>query len=310
MKSKNTVLIRIIVFCLVTVLITLYMSQIINLLKNTGISNITQLPYSFGNEFIPFDSKKHLQNKTLSLTVKDNLSSIYQTALNDAQNAEIHEIDKNLIAISDQILNNEKHYYNHNNIKDQEPPVWAYVDIPNKDNENESIRQKMVLGCALTTHKGYNNYLNKVMLLERDVFITVVPELKRFCIQSEIQDHDKLQMRLSQLLGLPYPLTEEKRFIVELFVDPSNLFRPCPDPEISDYECELDFPSTSNRLIITGEHVKWLNDYLRNPTLLSRLGYTFDWGDLMNERGLSEFVINKGSEVFVHSITPLTEYCK
>jgi len=38
------------------------------------------------------------------------------------------------------------------------------------------------------------------------------------------------------------------------------------------------------------------------------LGYTFDWGSEVSEEGESEFVIPRGSEVVVESITPTAEY--
>lgn len=41
-----------------------------------------------------------------------------------------------------------------------------------------------------------------------------------------------------------------------------------------------------------------------------RLGYTYDWGSLKTEAGASEFVIRKGAEVEVESVTKTIDYVR
>lgn len=100
--------------------------------------------------------------------------------------------------------------------------------------------------------------------------------------------------RVEQLMGLPSE-TGKTRF-VEMWVDPADLFRPSPDPEISDSESELDYPSGAGTTV-EQFYKDWFeytkaNQYSDSaPYPWTRLGYTYDWGDQYNHVGLSEFVI-------------------
>lgn len=73
-----------------------------------------------------------------------------------------------------------------------------------------------------------------------DTWVTVVPELKNAA------GPGAAPLRVAQILGLPlssaaYPC------IIEMYVSPRNLFRPSPDPEITDQEAETAFPDDGLR---------------------------------------------------------------
>lgn len=152
-------------------------------------------------------------------------------------------------------------------------------------------------------------------------FVTTVPEVKNFCSAPQ-NAGTNLTLRLEQLLGLP-PMNGKVKF-VELWVNPNDLFRPCPDPEITDGRCELDFPQTGFLTVSLG-YVKWFDNQVcqsyparpkdYNGTDLmgypwTRLGYTYDWGVASGHVGMSEFVIKPGSPVTVKAVTPTAEYCQ
>ncbi len=149
--------------------------------------------------------------------------------------------------------------------------------------------------------------------LKADLWVTVAPEMKNFFSTQTPQP-----LRIAQLLGVPPEYALEERNMVELWVSPRDLFRPCPDPEITDRECQADFPADPFRSFGSGELVRategpgwnvfmnytgWFNNrknYLyanpRNypassPYPWTRLGYTYDWGS-NNHIGLSEFVVH------------------
>lgn len=93
-----------------------------------------------------------------------------------------------------------------------------------------------------------------------------------------------------------------------LWVNPKDLFRPCPDPEITDTTCSLQFSETAS-----DEHKIWiirymLSSYSSQGYPWTRLGYTYDWGSLDTERGASEFVIRKGATVEIQEVIPNVEY--
>jgi hypothetical protein len=146
-----------------------------------------------------------------------------------------------------------------------------------------------------------------------DSWVTVVPEMKNFFALTRPEP-----LRIAQLLGLPPEAAtaggpKEYKYMMELWVAPKDLFRPCPDTEISDTACEIGFPIDSFRTPDLTNMVRatagpdygvfmtypaWFSNQTRysytigsNPYPWTRLGYTYDWGS-NNHVGLSEFVLH------------------
>jgi hypothetical protein len=160
-----------------------------------------------------------------------------------------------------------------------------------------------------------------------DNYVTLAPELKNF-----FKDKTVTTMRIAQLLGLPPTDATNKACILEMWVSPGDLFRPSPDPEVTDQVAEIAFPGDNKygsrfRQYSTSELVYadmpcdttqcpsciigngWsecgfttYENYIKNrkkyiytiakPYPWTSLGYTYDWGDSINHVGLSEFVLN------------------
>ncbi|MDG9668880.1 hypothetical protein ONV78_14140 [Hahella sp. CR1] len=215
--------------------------------------------------------------------IQKNLSQAYADAVRDAEIVEPNEISKNLTAIT---------------------PL-------NPALEWSGDRQK-VLVTTWTSWDGYDNSVGQTQALSREVWVTVVPEVKNFC-RARYKFPEQTILRLEQLLGLP-PGDNKTKF-VEMWVSPSDLFRPSPDPEISDHEAELDFPVSDRFVTVSKEHKEWFKNlrktsYGENGYPWTRLGYTYDWGNPESEVGLSEFVIRAGANVKVHSVTKTIKYCE
>jgi hypothetical protein len=182
-----------------------------------------------------------------------------------------------------------------------------------------------------TAKDYYDTYVGQDYLLPADanVWVTLAPELEeRFA--GEEASLEPSELRAKQLLGLP-PDGSYSKF-VELWVNPPDLFRPSPDPEINDREAELDFPTRSSRIVsfndactitewdygenrdITYTYEDWFVHrkqtiyYGDHPYPWTGLGYTYDWGNQESEIGLSEFVILGGSTVGVDAVIPTAEY--
>ena len=144
-----------------------------------------------------------------------------------------------------------------------------------------------------------------------EIWVTAVPDLQSFCEELDLEG-DALDLRLNQRLGLP-PDSGYDQF-VELWVDPADLFRPCPDPQITDQQCELDFPRPERFVAVSDTHKEWFNElkttmYDDDGFPWTRLGYTYDWGHPDDPVGPSEFVIRSDAIVAVEAVTPTEAYC-
>jgi len=165
-----------------------------------------------------------------------------------------------------------------------------------------------------TKYQGYSDYIGKDLTLAREVWVTTAPELENFCQDLEYTQEDTI-FRLEQVLGLPPQ--NGKTLFVKMWVFPDDLFRPCPDPEINDSECEITYPESAYSVV--GEDYKiWFEhqqsiSYGVDGYLWTRLGYTYDWGGTTSGIGLSEFVIKPGATVEIEEISStqmfITSHC-
>jgi len=225
-------------------------------------------------------SCSHLpQTQTLSPT---ELRQVYSWAIKDAEVAESHEIYRSLVAI-----------------------------IPSNNALSWQKDTGSVLVVTWTSWDGYDDRVGSSEELQREVWVTVVPEVKTFCCKHRITPK-QVSLRLEQLLGLP-PENGKTKF-VEMWVLPKDLFRPSPDPEVSDHEAELDFPESDRFVTVSKEYRQWFHNmkqksYGADGYPWTRLGYTYDWGNPDHEIGLSEFVIRAGAKVTIHAISNTMDYC-
>jgi len=206
------------------------------------------------------------------------VEALYQAALIDAEIAEESEIVDTLVAITDD---------NTDLIRDAE---------------------NRVLMVTWTSYDGYDTLVGQSTDLGVDVWTTVAPALEMFCQAGGLSAND-LDLRLEQWLGLP-PGDGNDR-VVELWVTPADLFRPSPDPEITDSIAELSFPPDTPQA-----HIDWINELQAisyDPDSgypWTRLGYTYDWNPDTSEVGPSEFVIAQGASVVVERVASTSEYCQ
>jgi len=212
------------------------------------------------------------------------LEARYQAAVADAEIATAEEISRDLTAISS----------NNNQL------IWQ------ADN-------KALLVVTWTGWDGYDSQVGNTIQLSRDVWVTAAPQLQQFCQgQRSALNDNALTLRLEQLMGLP-PHNGKSRF-VELWVKPGDMFRPSPDPAITDHEAELDFPIATG-MTISESHKAWITNlkatsYGPNGYPWTRLGYTYDWGQSKSHVGLSEFVVREGAQVQVREVQNLQAYCQ
>ncbi|MEO1053600.1 MAG: hypothetical protein AAFX87_23395 [Bacteroidota bacterium] len=215
---------------------------------------------------------------SLQTTDESTLQQQYKAAVADAEIVEPQEVYKKLTAIT----------------ADNEKLVWKNID-----------GAQHVLVLTWTSWDGYDDKVDKKMQLSREVWVTVVPELKAFVTKHKVSD-SQLDLRLERLLGLP-PHNKKTR-LIEMWVKPTDLFRPSPDPEIDDHQAELTFPAG-----VSEAHKEWFDkkkqeSYINGGYPWTRLGYTYDWGNKRSEVGLSEFVVREGASVWIKSASANTDY--
>jgi hypothetical protein len=164
-------------------------------------------------------------------------------------------------------------------------------------------------------------------------WLTAVPFARQFCQKTGLQG-DALRLRIAQRFGLP-PTASNDSF-VQMWVDPHTFFRPCPDPEVNDAECQVNLTAgpvdtsascpwsaaredqlSGNFVTVSESHLDWMcsnwtSTYPpgepRKSYPWTALGYTYDWGE-ENHRGESEFVLPANTPVVVESVTPMDVYC-
>lgn len=140
------------------------------------------------------------------------------------------------------------------------------------------------------------------------IWVTASPELLK---RMKTETATDKELRLKQLLGLPPD--SEYSYFVEFWVKPEDVFRPCPDKEITDTRCELCFPAQTE-----SAHIAWINTnridryyqcelYDKYPW--TQLGYTYDWNPQNKSHvGLSEFVIGSNKNIRVNAVYTTEEY--
>ena len=196
-------------------------------------------------------------------------------------------------------------------------PDKVYNNLVSITPENTNLITKTVDGeqyILVVTWKQnvsyYQPYLNSGFYNTGNypIWITTAPELLNRMKKEKYKD---VNLRIKQLLGLPP--NAEYSYFVEFWVKPEDLFRPCPDKEITDESCELCLPKNAEDSYIT-----WINDNrisryynceLYNKYPWTQLGYTYDWNPKNKSHvGLSEFVIGSNKNIMVNAIYTTEEY--
>lgn len=186
---------------------------------------------------------------------------------------------------------------------------------------NQNLIDTLINGeryVQMVSWKSHPSYYSKKGIdstQNYDIWVTAAPIIKDSCRNFFKTQKDPI-MRLRQLLGLQ-PFTKET-FFLELWVKPSDLYRPCPDNETTDTVCELNLPSD-----VTEAYRTWFNhtravqyndctdtEFHEYGYPWTQLGYTYDWSpENPSHIGLSEFVIRRHVNVYVRGKYRTEMYC-
>jgi hypothetical protein len=211
----------------------------------------------------------------------DGFETLYRNAIANSIYPEHNKVSKNLLAITEA----------------NKRLIWKTI--------NHEQYVLVVTWQADTSYYHRNSPYNTGNYM---IWVTAVPELKDVCRRSGDSD-----LRLKQRFGLPPDA--KKKFFVEFWVRPADLFRPCPDSDITDSECQLCFPANTDSSYISWFNRNRVNSYY-NCTLYStypwtQLGYSYDWNpDNRKHTGFSEFIIGKNKDILVNNYYTSEDYCR
>lgn len=195
-----------------------------------------------------------------------------------------------------------------------QPEEVAGLVVLSADNPDLRTRTREghteVLMATMTNGVYYRDSVGQAKRLDHaTVWATAVPEVATFCRALGLEGAP-LRERVYEYLGLR-PESAHPDF-VEFWVDISVVVRPCPDPETNDATCGLGAPSEIP--FEAGAFRSWFealaaSSYTDTGYPWTRLGYTYDWGAGANERGASEFLVPKGTEVYIEAVSDAGRYC-
>ena len=140
------------------------------------------------------------------------------------------------------------------------------------------------------------------------LWVTLAPELQRFCRRLGTQDPTE---RLKQYLGLSPDATKD--WLVEMWVARDELFRPCPDPEVTDSVCSLRSSDTPPTVKNVPDYRLFLLSLYEQSYQTDRgapwtgLGYTYDWAH-GHGIGASEYMLVPGAQYEVQSVQRPASY--
>lgn len=152
----------------------------------------------------------------------------------------------------------------------------------------------------------------RILTVRTEVWVTPGRVVEERCRRIDAPDRE-LQLRLEQLLGLAPGEGSGRRF-VELWVEPKDLFRPCPDPAVDRVDCSPEVDPAE----IPEEHREWLAktaEETHRPAAQggepwTGLGYTYDWGSPYTEVGFTELVVREAAQVRVGRVASTRDYCQ
>jgi hypothetical protein len=186
----------------------------------------------------------------------------------------------------------------------------------------DSTRKRKLKVASMMSQASFDtNYKGRKTITTSSnwqAWVTAVPQVREFCRGTGLSG-DALELRLKQWLGVP-PATDYAVF-VEFWVNRDHLIRPCPDPEVTDTQCNIAFEMRDG--VPVNPTVSGMPDYLSffqdmlyrkayrpNGAPWTRLGYTYDWNPATPIHGASEYIIKPDVTVDVIGATPIEIYCK
>lgn len=224
---------------------------------------------------------------------KRNLRDGLADAVNDARKVEASEVSNNLMPIC----------------KDYPGQEWAEVD-----------GHDMVLVMTLVDSYRKNKFFDGKGTYKIDrisgTWVTLPADWKERSAHYEGLDSIAAHVRMMQMLGLDSECNYDT--IVCFYADPCGMFRPAHDPAITTTTTGLEFPAYVDENYKIGE-TNFREWYRYNEAMLksdnsplpwTQLGYTYDWGDGTDHKGLAEYIVGHETLIKVKSVMSAWDFIR
>lgn len=141
-----------------------------------------------------------------------------------------------------------------------------------------------------------------------------IPGQMQYRLRSKMTSKTDTILKLNEMLGLP-PVSGDTH-IAQFWVQVDNVFRPAGSPDVT-----VSKASGTLSLNASPEYKLWFNNYIITSyfqPLMStevyypwtRMGYTYNWAPGANRVGVSEFVLNPHSGIWVEAVIKASDYFK
>ncbi len=194
----------------------------------------------------------------------------------------------------------------------QLPPADLYA-IPTANPEAE-IRL-----MSWMTKEAAHSYFQPIGSLDTldspyKTWVTVEAEPQQKAIEYRLNQKQgaKLALRLDQSLGLPPNPADTGRVFLIMLVKVKDVYRPCPDPEISDERCAEEFAGGAYSQPDTAYQALFRSIKTETSSFpWTARGYTYDWHPRNTSHvGLSEFIIRRGAIVKIEEKVATVEWMR
>jgi len=141
-----------------------------------------------------------------------------------------------------------------------------------------------------------------------------IPGQMQYRLRGKMTHKTDTILKLNEMLGLP-PVSGDTH-IAQFWVQVDNVFRPAGSPDVT-------IPKASGTLSLNAspEYKLWFNNYTITSYFKpltgnevyypwTRMGYTYNWAPGANRVGVSEFVLNANSGIWVEAVYKASDYFK
>ncbi|HEY8928443.1 MAG TPA: hypothetical protein VIM55_04610, partial [Mucilaginibacter sp.] len=139
-----------------------------------------------------------------------------------------------------------------------------------------------------------------------------IPGQMQYRLRPKMTPKTDTVLKLNEMLGLP-PVSGDTH-IAQFWVQVDNVFRPAGSPDVT-----VPKASGTLSLNVSPEYKLWFNNYIITSYFAplaagqvyypwTRMGYTYNWAPGANRVGVSEFVLNANSGIWVESVTKASDY--